>query len=260
MSIISSLGKTRDFEAAARDFYRKNPQSESWKMIQALGRTLDRKNPLYAGNSNLDVAARFLQQLAINRKRLVGDILVEMGVLSEQDLINGMRDFDPKKHGRFGGYLVSHKMVTHAQLSEALLRQQGIGEGAMSGTRLTLQEMEEFMANFDPDRDGSIGEYLVSNGVITPEQLDKVLHQQQEEESPVDNLPEQELPADDSARDKGAIPYDNFPVRDKMTRKREIDGVGEAVKPKGIGLPGSIPTLPDIDFDIGSKHKDKPET
>ncbi len=259
MSILSSLGQTKDFESAARDFYRKNPQSESWKMMQALGRTLDRDNPLYAGDRNLDVAAKFLQQLALSKKRLVGDILVEMGVLSEQDLMNTMRDFDSKKHGRFGGYLVSRKMITHAQLSEALILQQGIGGESESGTRLILQEMENLLSDFDPERDGSIGEYLVSRGVITAEQLEKTLHSQDSVEEPSNYFPDPNQPADDSEADDATILWEQLPVRDKMTRKREVDSDTVDLPIQESTTDRIIP-LGEIDFDIGSDMKDKPDT
>ena len=47
-----------------------------------------------------------------------------MGALSTEDMQNCLNDFDPKLHGRFGGYLVTRKVITHAQLSNALVYQQ----------------------------------------------------------------------------------------------------------------------------------------
>jgi hypothetical protein len=99
-----------------------------------------------------------------------------MGILSKQDLQNCLDDFDPKKHGRFGGYLVARKAITLAQLDQALLQQQGVGNEVKSGPLPSLQAMENFLADFDPKRDGSIGEFLASRNV-TPEQLSQMLPQ-----------------------------------------------------------------------------------
>lgn len=259
MSILSSLGKAKDFERSARDFFKLNPQSDSWKMIQALGRTLDQGNPLYAGDKNLDVTASVLKQLTLNKKRLVGSILVEMGALSEQDLLNCMAGFDPKRHGRFGEYLISQKMITDAQLNKALLHQQEVGVDSLSGTRVTLQDMEDFLAGFDPGRDGSIGEYLVSQGVITPDQF-KGLQQNSEAEpaSPVFDL---DKPAVASRADDAEDSRDYLPVPDKLTRPPAIEAGSDTGKIKEQDQPliAEIPSYAAIDFDIGSVMPDKPD-
>ncbi|MBI3901338.1 MAG: hypothetical protein HY306_00100 [Nitrosomonadales bacterium] len=185
ISILSSLGRAEEFERAAREFHKHNENHESWEMVQSLGRTMDAHNPLYTGDDDLGGAALFLPQIALNKRRPVGDILVEMGALSMQDLKNCLHDFDPKAHGRFGGYLVSRKAITLTELNEALLQQQR--ENATekrAGVLPTLQDMEDFMADYDPKRDGSIGEFLVARKAITPDQLNKVL-QKAPEKTPV---------------------------------------------------------------------------
>ena len=188
ISILSSLGRAKEFEQAARDFFQHNENSESWKMVQTLGRTLDQGNPLYAGDGNLGMAAMFLPQIAVNKRRPVGDILIEMGALSEQRMKDCLTDFNPKVHGRFGGYLVSRKLITLSQLNEALLKQQGADAGG-SGVLPTLQDMENFLAEYDPERDGSIGDFLVTRRAITSEQLDKVLQQQPGDEKNIAGTP-----------------------------------------------------------------------
>ncbi len=124
LSIYSSLGKAAEFEKTAREFLNHHKDSPAWSGIQALGRTFDQNNPLYIDNSSNSSAARLLTDAAKPR-RPVGDILIEMGVLSEQDLQRCLDDFDPKKHGRFGGYLLARKVITLAQLDQALLQQSG---------------------------------------------------------------------------------------------------------------------------------------
>ncbi len=146
ISILSSLSKVEEFERAARDFLKYNKNSASWKIIQILGRTLDQGNPLYADESNAGINALLLAQIATNNRRPVGDILIEMGALSEQDMKNCLTDFDPKVHGRFGGYLISRKVITLSQLNDALLKQQGTGTGTKPEDMSGLQEMENFLA------------------------------------------------------------------------------------------------------------------
>ena len=123
-SIYSSLGKASEFEKAAREFLKYHESNPTWSKIQALGRTLDKSNPLYVDN-NIDAAASSALEDAISSFRPVGDILIEMGVLTEQNLQNCLDTFDPKKHGRFGGYLLARKEITLEQLDQALLLQQG---------------------------------------------------------------------------------------------------------------------------------------
>jgi hypothetical protein len=122
LSSYSSLGKAVEFEEAAREFLKHHKDSLLWGRIQALGRTLDQDNPLYAGNDNDSPA--LLHDAA--PRRTIGDILIEMGVLSEETLLSWLDTFDPKKHGRFGGYLLTYKVITLEQLNNALLLQQAV--------------------------------------------------------------------------------------------------------------------------------------
>ena len=54
----------------------------------------------------------------------IGDILLETGALNEGVLQSCLDAFDPEKHGRFGGYLLTYKVITLEQLNQALLLQQ----------------------------------------------------------------------------------------------------------------------------------------
>lgn len=175
LSIYSSLGKAVEFENTAREFLKYHPSNPSWSGIQALGRTFDSDNPLYADSH---ISASPIQSDTANPRRPIGDILIEMGILSRQDLKNYLDDFDPKRHGRFGGYLVVRKAITLAQLDQALLQQQGVNAEVKASVMPSLQDMENLLADFDPKRDGSIGEFLASRNASTPEQLSQLLQQQ----------------------------------------------------------------------------------
>lgn len=123
LSIFSSQSKAQQFEESARIFLRHHHDNASWKVIQALGRTLEPDHPLYMTEDNLLNTPASNNPLSPHR-RPIGDVLVEMGALSVEDMKNCLNDFDPKLHGRFGGYLVTRKVISHAQLSEALVYQQ----------------------------------------------------------------------------------------------------------------------------------------
>lgn len=136
LSIYSSVGKAAEFEQAARDFQRLDPGSTSWRGIQALGRTLDINNPLYADATPMQTQAM---------RRPLGEILVKMGALSLQDMKHCLAEFDPKKHGRFGGYLITRKIITLAQLDRALLKQQNVS----SETSMPTLEEKPLDLEFD---------------------------------------------------------------------------------------------------------------
>ncbi|MES1982744.1 MAG: tetratricopeptide repeat protein [Pseudomonadota bacterium] len=123
LSVLSSLGLTTEFEQAARRFLELNPNNDSWKKIQALGRTLDQHNTLYDNQDNPGTSAA-LTDISTRKARPIGDVLVTMGALSVEEMHQCLADFDSKLHGRFGGYLIARKMITLAQLNEALLLQQ----------------------------------------------------------------------------------------------------------------------------------------
>jgi tetratricopeptide (TPR) repeat protein len=182
LSIYSSLGKAEEFENTAREFLKHHPNSPAWSGMQALGRTFDMNNPLYADSH---VPAPSLLPGEASPRRPIGDILMEMGILSKQDLQSYLDDFEPKKHGRFGGYLVVRKAITLAQLDQALLQQQGVDVEVKPSVMPSLQDMENLLADFDSKRDGSIGEFLASRNASTPEQLSQLLQQQSSQGAPV---------------------------------------------------------------------------
>lgn len=178
LSLYSSLGKAKEFEHAARAFLKRHKDSPQWSGIQALGRTLDRDNPLYADQSGRVSAFSALTDDKVNLHRPIGDILMDMGVLSQPDMLKYLHEFDPEKHGRFGGYLVARKAITLAQLDMALLQQQGVHAEVKPGALPSLQEMENFIANFDPKQHGSVGKFMASLNAVTPEQLALLVQQQ----------------------------------------------------------------------------------
>jgi len=60
-------------------------------------------------------------------RRLLGDVLIEMRILSQSRLAEAVRDYDPKEHGRLGDYLVAKSIITTSDLERALLEQREDG-------------------------------------------------------------------------------------------------------------------------------------
>ena len=142
LSIYSSCGQVNEFEKSSRNFLSRNTNSPLWRTVQALGRTLEEKNPLYLDETNAGNNDPLLSS-DLRKHRPIGDILIELGYLSIQDLENCLGDFDPKQHGRFGNYLLTRRIINHAQLNEALLKQQaGNADGLVSYGLLHLQQDE----------------------------------------------------------------------------------------------------------------------
>jgi tetratricopeptide (TPR) repeat protein len=137
LSIYSSRGQSEEFEKAARLFSLNNKNDHAWKMIQALGRTLDKTNPLYTSDSSPTILNTPLNSR--NEHRPIGIILVDLGYLPLQDLELSLKGFDPDQHGRFGNHLVSRRQVSYAQLTEAVLAQQAHAMTLQPDTSITLQ-------------------------------------------------------------------------------------------------------------------------
>lgn len=182
LSVLSSLGDAAEFGIAAREFSKHHPDSPSWNMIQALGRTLEPDEPLYENQQA--TVARLLSANAAEPRRQIGDILMGMGALSRQDLQNCLEDYNPEKHGRFGGYLVTRKAITLAQLDQALLRQQGITPEMQQQKLPSLQDVENLLADFDPKRNGSVAEFLASREAEVAKQSNETPPQATPDNSP----------------------------------------------------------------------------
>ncbi len=120
LSIYASQGLTHEFEFAAKEFSRTNKNSEAWKMAQALGRTLDTHNPLYFDNITRSNIATDLEE------KQIGNILVDLGHLTPENLVQAEKEFNAKKHGRFGHFLVVKQFISHEQLDLAVFKQQSI--------------------------------------------------------------------------------------------------------------------------------------
>lgn len=125
LSIFSSLNRANEFENNARAFLRYNPKNyEAWKTIQVLGRTLNPDHPLYKDNT-----PALSPETVLGNRHLLGDVLIDLEMISPESLHHCLAHFDPKQHGRFGVYLVTEKVITHQQLTQALVHQSTLNQG-----------------------------------------------------------------------------------------------------------------------------------
>ena len=184
-------GNARQFEVIARKLLQTLGRNETWSEVQEAGRSIDPENPLY-----FDPNAPHIKP---NKRRLLGNILVDMQALSGNDLENSLRRFDHLRDGRLGRYLVESELINQSQLDEALQiqhkespksqpaakkllaslgRPRSISDVLVRMGAVTEPELEHVLADFDPKRHGHCGNYLVSCGLITQKQLYSALLQQ----------------------------------------------------------------------------------
>lgn len=160
-SLLSSIGSVNDFESLAHRFKQAEPSEEDWRKVQALGRSLDSHNPLYKQEEEAGHMPSRAKRTSVQYP--LGLQLADMGALSHEALDAGLKDYDPKLHGRLGGYLVAQKLITLDQLDAALMRQQGYPQQAESESAPELPELENLeamLSGFDPKQHGNLAHYL----------------------------------------------------------------------------------------------------
>lgn len=158
---LSSQNKIAEFEKTAREFIPFNKSSDAWKKIQALGRVLERNNPLYADDSAGKFVSPPPSEHPPEKRHLIGNILVESGALSVEDMKNYLDDFDPKQDGRIGDFLVSRKAITNEQLIDALRMQQSAATAAsLQPDTNKPHDVDDFIPDIDRKQDERLDEYL----------------------------------------------------------------------------------------------------
>ncbi len=191
LSIFRS--NTRQFEIIARKLLQIIGRNDTWRDVQEAGRSIDPNNPLYFDADSPEVRSK------PNKRRLLGNILVEMQAILESDLESSLLNFDHLRDGRLGAYLVAGGLITQSQLEEALMVQAkespqlqpvakmpfanlgkpgSINDVLVRMGVVTEPELEHVLADFDPKRHGHCGNYLVSCGLITKKQLHAALLRQ----------------------------------------------------------------------------------
>ncbi len=204
LSIFCNKNNVRQFELMARKFLATIQDDTAWRRVQEAGRRIDPDNALYfdphTSTTLMESGSRLI------KRRLLGEILLDMGVISAWSLEKSVEHYDHLRDGRFGDFLLVNRIVDASQLEEALERQSHedeenyqlqtsisdqthntsvqIGAPVMISDVLikmgVLNEhvMQHVLEGFDPRKHGRCGSYLVSRGVITKRQLQKALLRQ----------------------------------------------------------------------------------
>ena len=184
-------GNARQFEVIARKFLQTVGRNDAWREIQQVGCCIDPENPLYF---DTDMQT---PQVKAEKRRALGNILVDIQALSKEDLKKSLSQFDHLRDGKLGSLLLDKGFIGQRELDEALklqnkeskkcqpakplesmVRPRSISDVLIRMGAVTEPELEHVLADFDPKRDGHCGNYLVSCGLITQKQLYSALLQQ----------------------------------------------------------------------------------
>ena len=151
--ILASQKKVAEFEIAARDFMTLNTSSTLSNKIEEMRRSLKQETTLPVNNGAAVPAV-----IASGKRRLIGKILVETGILTALDMKKYLDDFDPKLDGRIGEYLVARQAISNEQLNEALRLQQS---GETAGNQEPVDyDIGRYLPDSNPNQDERLNEYL----------------------------------------------------------------------------------------------------
>lgn len=119
LSILSSRGQAKEFETNARAFLQHNKNSPAWEAMQALGRTLDKNNPLYIDEKALGGSA-WLPLKEVQLKQQTGgvDALKPDGTPEVQQNGGLLKDVNPQRDGSLEESLMSPKVKNAEDESE----------------------------------------------------------------------------------------------------------------------------------------------
>jgi hypothetical protein len=232
LSIFRSGRNAIQFETIAKKFLATIGHNDAWKDIQEIGRSIDPDNPLYF---DIGIANPTESGIRVKpgKRRLLGDILVEINAISARELESSLADFDHLRDGRLGNYLVTRGLVKQNQLDEALKLQskemadessrqkdnsgahelpikagkpRPISDVLVQMGIVTEQDLDQCLASYDPKRHGHCGTYLMNCGLITKKQYHAALLQQLSGAMAVGAAPSSMEPPKKSGEDY--IPWD----------------------------------------------------
>lgn len=110
LSIYSSLKRRDEFDAALARFQAQPGYALHVDEVAQLLQRFDETVP----------AGLMLAASSSNQRTPLGAILLDIGALTEEDLMEALAVFNPKRDGRIGGFLVARGKVTDEQVEEAL--------------------------------------------------------------------------------------------------------------------------------------------
>jgi len=87
------------------------------RMLRAVGM------PVLTGDGEDDASPALADATAARGVPLLGDIMIEMGLVTRSAFEAALRDYRPERHGRIGDYMVAEAIITSDALTAAVAEQ-----------------------------------------------------------------------------------------------------------------------------------------
>jgi adsorption protein B len=87
------------------------------RMLRAVGM------PVHMGDAEDDASPALSDATAASGVPLLGDIMIEMGLVTRSAFEAALRDYRPERHGRIGDYMVAERIITSDALTAAVAEQ-----------------------------------------------------------------------------------------------------------------------------------------
>ncbi|KAK45523.1 bacteriophage N4 adsorption protein B [Caballeronia jiangsuensis] len=87
------------------------------RMLRAVGM------PVHMGDAEDDASPALSDAAAASGVPLLGDIMIEMGLVTRSAFEAALRDYRPERHGRIGDYMVAERIITSDALTAAVAEQ-----------------------------------------------------------------------------------------------------------------------------------------
>jgi type II secretory ATPase GspE/PulE/Tfp pilus assembly ATPase PilB-like protein len=136
-------------------------------------------NQRYGADSYIFIPEENIAELTVNES--LGSMLVKSGTLNEAQVSAGLEQQKTLRMKLLGGYLGSVKSLTAEQLAEALDRQRDnpkvcrIGEVLVGERVISEAELTAALEAQAQDRKKPLGQILVEQGLLTNEELNRVM-------------------------------------------------------------------------------------
>ncbi|MDR1921379.1 MAG: chemotaxis protein CheA [Candidatus Adiutrix sp.] len=128
--------------------------------------------------------SRHIGQAAMHKPKKIGEILIEKGLISEEELGGLIEAQQNARKVPLGDILLAEKFITQQDLDEALEEQrQGspgkrLGEILVAQGKLDYEQIDIAMKNQELKRETKMGEFLVKAKIGTPEKVALALREQ----------------------------------------------------------------------------------
>ncbi|MDR1609090.1 MAG: chemotaxis protein CheA [Deltaproteobacteria bacterium] len=171
-----------------------NPDGRSWGLVPtwAPEELADLREKLWEARQGMLASEPTLSMAApgtISQKpKKLGEILVEKGLITQNDLGGLIQAQKTVRAIRLGEILIQDGLITEDDLNEALLRQQNqdkgrrLGEILVSMGRLEREHLDEALKIQDGLKETKLGEILLKNKIGAPDKVAAALREQKHSE------------------------------------------------------------------------------